>query len=138
MLMDTITYATGATAPVKQAGGSFLTGSLYEIAGSTLSQPTNAAVLMRFSVNRAIVMPAGLTNSYAESTVAATGSTVYSIKKNGSEVGTMTFAASGTIATFAMASQTSFAIGDILTVVAPASADATHTDIAWTLTATIA
>jgi hypothetical protein len=45
---------------------------------------------------------------------------VFSIEKNGVAFGTMTFAASGTTATFAAASQADFVAGDVLMVVCPA------------------
>ena len=65
--------------------------------------------------------------------MAATGSSVFNLAKNGTNFGTVTFAASGTTGTFAAASATSFAAGDVLTVTGPATADATLADIALTL-----
>ncbi len=109
----------------------------YDIAGSILSKPTASAVVMRFVAVRAFTLPAALTGSLSKSATAATSSTVFSLQKNGSQFGTMTYAAAGTTGTFAAASQTSFAIGDILTVVAPASPDATFNDCEFTLIASL-
>lgn len=72
-------------------------------------------------------------NSAAKASVAATASTVITIKVNGSTtVGTATFAASGTTATMSITSG-SISAGDLVTFHAPASADATLANIAVTL-----
>lgn len=71
----------------------------------------------------------------ASAKTAATGSTVLTIKQNGSSVGTITFAASGTSGTFSIGSPVSLAIDDILTIEGPATADATLADISITLAA---
>jgi len=44
----------------------------------------------------------------------------------------MIFAAGATTATFTMSSATTYLAGDILTVVAPSSPDATLANLAWT------
>lgn len=106
--------------------------TLYDIGGSTLTQPTNAAVLMRFVAVRSYQLPASLTGSYGVSTTAPTGSPAYPIKKNGVSIGTMNFAAASNSATFTFASAVSFAAGDTLTVEAPSTADSTHNGLAWT------
>ena len=74
-----------------------------------------------------------LTGSLMISGIAATADAVFSIKKNGTEFGTATFAASGTSATFAAASETIFSIGDILTITAPATPDATLGNLGWAI-----
>ena len=67
----------------------------------------------------------------ARAATAATASTVFTIKKNGSTtVGTFTFAAAGTVATVSITSG-AFAIGDLLTIEAPATTDTTLSDIAF-------
>jgi hypothetical protein len=88
---------------------------------------------MRFVAVRAFTLPASLTGSQGDAGTAAGASTVFSIKKNGTEFGTATWATSGTDATFAAASSTTFAVGDILSIVAPASVDSTLADISITL-----
>jgi hypothetical protein len=45
----------------------------------------------------------------------------------------MMFAAGAAAATFTMSSATGFAAGDVLTITAPASPDATLANLAWTL-----
>ena len=63
--------------------------------------------------------------------VAATGSTVLDLRKNGSGVGTATVSAAGTVATLATTSNAavSFAAGDTFDLKGPATADATFADI---------
>ena len=77
-----------------------------------------------------------LANGQAKAAVAATGSSVFVIVKNGTQVGTITFAASSVTATISIASNVLFAIGDVITIVAPATADATLSDVDFTLVAT--
>ncbi|MFC3322151.1 DUF2793 domain-containing protein [Mesorhizobium cantuariense] len=90
-------------------------------------------VLAQHIVSRAFSLPAGLTGSHGVAIAAATASTVLTIKKNGSSVGTATWAVAGTTPTLAMASLTNFAIGDILTIVAPATPDATLANVSLSL-----
>ena len=135
MLHDTPKYLNSAGPALKVDGSKYVGSAIYDIAGSTLSKPTDGAVLMRFSVNRAFNLPAGLTDSKAESVIAPTGQAVYTIKKNGISIGSIDFAASNNNATFTFTSQQSFVVGDLLTIEAPATADATHDEISWTLSA---
>ena len=87
---------------------------------------TASQVLVRVRFVRAVRIPAGLTLSALTADVAATASTVIAWQKNGgANFGTATFAIAGTIATMAAASDTDFAAGDVLTLTAPASPDAT-------------
>lgn len=74
----------------------------------------------------------GSTASQAKLGSAATASTVISLKKNGTQFGTITFAAAGTSGTFSCTA-TSFAAGDVLTEVTPASPDTTAADLGVTL-----
>lgn len=96
--------------------------------------PFASEAVLRKVYTHAVTFPVGMTLSKASAATAATASTVFSIKKNGVEFATATFAISGTTATFACASATSFAAGDVLTLVAPASPDATLADVAFALT----
>lgn len=78
-----------------------------------------------FVVVRAFELPAGLTDSQGYAAVPQTsGSDVdITIEKNGSGVGTITFPDSTATATFTMASATTFAAGDRLTLHTPVSLD---------------
>ena len=108
----------------------------YDVGGTYPGVPAASAVLIRYPFPRAVVFPSGLTNSRGVAAVAATAQTDFDIQKNGASVGTMRYAAAGTTATFIMASQTSFAAGDILTVVAPGTPDATLADVGFSLAGT--
>ena len=99
--------------------------------------PGNSETLARLTIGKATAFPTNLTGSQGSSGIAATASTLVSFKKNGAAAfGTCTFAISGTTCTFASASGASFAAGDVLTLVGPASAAATLGDIAITLEGT--
>ena len=108
----------------------------YDVGGTWVSTIPASQVMLRYPFPRAVDFPAGLTDSRGVAAVAATASTTIDIRKNGSSVGSMVFAAAGTTATFTMASATNFAAGDILTLVAPASPDATLADLGWSLAGT--
>lgn len=71
----------------------------------------------------------------ASAKTASTGTAVFTIKKNGSSVGTVTFTTSAT-GVFSISSPITRAIDDILTIEGPATADATLADISFTLAAT--
>ena len=114
------------------------TAQIYDIGGFSQGKPDASSSLLRLVAPRAISLPQNLTGSIAKSGTAATGSTVFTLKKNGTQIGTMTFAASGSTATFSFASAVSVAIGDIIDMVAPATQDATLSDISVTLVATLA
>lgn len=108
----------------------------YDVATSVFGKPTDGEVVMRFRACRAYTLQSDQTNGQAKSSVAATASSVFTVAKNGVAVGTITFAASGTVGTIAIASNISFAIGDVLTITAPATADLTLADVDFTLVAT--
>ncbi|MDQ3565724.1 MAG: DUF2793 domain-containing protein [Pseudomonadota bacterium] len=108
----------------------YLAGSMYNGA------PTASLIMLHHVVTRQVIFPSGLTGSQGKAGTAATAQTDFDIQKNGSSVGTMRFAAAGTSATFIMASQQTFAAGDILKVVSPASPDATLANITFTLSGT--
>lgn len=101
----------------------------YDIPVMYNGTPADALVILRIEMVRAVTFPAGLTLSRLKALVAATGSSVFSLKKNGTEFATLTFGAAGTTATIVAASETTFSSGDILTLVAPVTADATLADL---------
>jgi len=105
----------------------------YDIAGSTLSKPTDGAVLSRFRCTRAMKIPTNANGSTMSSEVATTGITTYLLKKNSVQFGTCAFSAAANASVFTV-TETSFAIDDEFTVEAPATADATHDQISWTIT----
>ena len=119
----TITGAGQATTTV--VNGTFVNG-----------RPAASQVLQRYVFAQAVTFAAGLPGSQGTAGVAATAAATCDIQKNGASVGAMLFAGSSATAGFAMAAATSFAPGDVLTLVAPASPDATLANLAWTLVGT--
>jgi hypothetical protein len=76
--------------------------------------------------------------SQVKAGVAATAAATFNVKKNGTLVGTIHFAIGATVATFstdvgAGSVSVSVAIGDVLTIEAPATPDATLADISFCL-----
>jgi hypothetical protein len=69
---------------------------------------------------------------------AATASTTWNVNKNGSSIGTIIWAGSGTTPTFTTTggAAVTFSSGDIMTITGPATADATLTNWGVTLVAT--
>lgn len=84
-------------------------------------------------ITTAVKFPSGAANSVAKAATAATGSTTYTFKKNGTSFATVAWSASGTTGTWTQASDATFAAGDMLEIDGPATADATLADIGITL-----
>jgi hypothetical protein len=105
----------------------------YDIAGSTIGKPANAATIARFVAVRAFTLPASLTGSYAKAGAAATASAAFILNKNGTQIGDFTYGIGSANGGFTFASQVAFAAGDVLTVVGPSTADTTLSDIQFTL-----
>ncbi len=105
----------------------------YDLGGTVSGAPGAGAVLVRFPMPRAVRFPASMAGSQGSAAVTASATSVFSIKKNGTEFATMQFAASANTATFTAASATDFAAGDILTIVAPNPADSTLADLGFSL-----
>lgn len=110
----------------------------YDIGMQILGKPDASSVVGRFVAVRAFKLPVNLVNSLAKSATSATASTVLSVKKNGSQFATVTFAAGATNGTFVAATETAFAIGDIFTLTAAAVQDAGFSDAQITFVAALA
>lgn len=79
MLSDTLSFVTGADWN-------------YDIAGSTLSSPSDADVIARFTASRAMRLPQNLSGSPLDVQTGPNGGTlVITIKKNGSSEGVFTW-----------------------------------------------
>jgi len=106
----------------------------YDVAmGVASPAPTASEELLRHLFTRSVVFGVDFAGSLAKADTAATASTVLSVKKNGTEIGTITFAIAGTTGTLESDGvAASFAAGDVMTVVAPATPDATLAKIAAT------
>lgn len=110
----------------------------YDLTGFYPGVPGSSIRLTRVPFARAVTFPANFAGSVAASVVAATGSTAFDVRKNGSSVGTITFAAGATTATFTTAggAAVSMAAGDHLSIMSPSTADATLADIDFVLAGT--
>lgn len=105
----------------------------FDIGGFFGGKPVVGALLLKFVVVRAFTLPINLTGSQGHAETAANAESDFDIQKNSVSIGTMRFAASGTVATFIHASATSFVAGDQLSIVAPNPQDANLADVAMTL-----
>ncbi len=85
---------------------------------------------------RPVDFPAAFAGSTGYARIAATGDTVLDVQKNGSNIGTVTFAAAGATPIFALPSATSFAAGDRLGIVNEDPADATLAGVSLTFAGT--
>jgi hypothetical protein len=105
----------------------------YDVGAMIAGVPDASAVCLRYKFPREVTFAAGLAPSQGVADIAATADADFDIQLNGVSVGTMTFAAAATDATFDMVSETVFDAGDVLTVIAPSSPDATLADISFVL-----
>ena len=105
----------------------------YLLAFDAPGAPTASMIVFHHVFTQAVTFVASLTGSYVKAGTAATAQTDFDLKKNGSSIGTVRFAASGTTASYVSISSSSWAAGDILTLVAPATPDTTIADIWGTL-----
>jgi hypothetical protein len=132
------TIAYDSTSNVVKAGvnGATVELTTWPVSTYILAQPGSSQTILRIVFDRAVNIPAQSdgTNAYVKSGVAATAQTDFTVKKNGTTFATLRFAAAGTQATWQSATSTDFAAGDMLTIVAPSSQDATLADIAFTIT----
>lgn len=96
----------------------------YPIAGFMPGSYGSNAELIVVAAPRAFTLPVNCTGSIANLATASTGTAVFKIKQNGSQIGTITFTSS-TSGVFSLASGATFNVGDILAVFAPTTVDAT-------------
>lgn len=106
----------------------------YDVVVWDVGRPASGETLVKVDFTTNAVFRAGLLESRGSADVAATGSSVFSLQKNGIEFGTATFSAAGTVAAYAAAADITFEPGDVLGVVAPNPRDATLSGVALTIT----
>jgi hypothetical protein len=104
----------------------------YDIGLFVAGRPANSELVCRFQATRDFSFPVGLAGSFGSARVASTGSVSFNLLRNGVSFATLAFASSDTGA-YTSASGAAFVEGDILTIVAPATADATLEDISINL-----
>ena len=112
--------------------GKYITSALFH----NTTPPTSSELLDDHTYAQACTYPANFGGSYGTCSTVPTSSFVAIVKKNGTQVGTITIATNGTYTFATTAGATvAFAIGDNRRVYGPASADATANDFGWTLIA---
>ncbi len=88
----------------------------------------DAQLVLRFNVDRPFTLPVSLTGSIFSAGTASTGTVHFTVKQNGSSIGTITFTASAT-GTPTFAAAVTFAVSDVITITGPATHDATLADV---------
>jgi len=109
------------------------TSQPYDIHTTLNGRPDSSMTLARVVFARTTTFAAGLTESQAVAETAATAAASFPLTKNGSSIGSVDWAISATTATFTFASEVVFNAGDVLELIAPAVADVTLADLAFTL-----
>lgn len=99
-------------------------------------RPTLAELVLQYCVSDNITFPAGLAGSVIFSNTPASAPAVFQINKNGSAIGSITFAASPHV-TVAFGAAISCVPGDIITITAPSPQDASLADISISLVANL-
>ena len=100
-------------------------------------QPGPAELLLRVPIARRMRLPIDLAGSQGGAGVAATTQTDLDVRRNGTSFATMRFAAAADTATFIAATETVLEPGDVLSVIAPATPDATLADLGLTFASTL-
>lgn len=123
----------GQTVPYDVNGapaGGAIGARFLDISVTDLPSQSPTVPLLRFRLQQNWSFGAGV----ADSAIAATGSAVFSIRKNGSQVGTVTFA--GSTGTVAFVDST-FPSGSLFEIYPPATANATLDDVSITIGVTV-
>lgn len=107
----------------------------YDVSAFIAGTPSGLDVVFQFVAVRTVTFADDFLGSEAKARVISTASREYVIQKNGLAVGEITFTNGGGVdGVFATSGgSTVLDVGDILTILAPAAADATLEDVAITL-----
>lgn len=120
----------GPAGPVGPAGPGVNT---YDIALFASGKILANAILMRFVFDRPVNFTVNLSGSIANAGTAPTGAVVFTVAKNGASIGTLNFAANTNNGIFTVAGTPNFIVGDVISIVAPATQDATLANLSVTL-----
>lgn len=111
----------------------FPIGAAFELGFFVAGDPADDELVGAYVFSRRVVLTAGLPGARAHAEVAATAAITFALQRNGVGVGTVSFAASASVGTFALSSDAVFEPGDRLLLRAPSPPDATLADISITL-----
>ena len=133
-LLEVLASPTGTTTFLRADGewAEPTANPIYDLVVFMNDVPGDAAILGRWAIAHSISFATDFAGSNVSAGTAATASTVLTVKKNGTSVGTLIFAASGTIPTMDCTAWTCEA-DDIITIENQATADATLALISITL-----
>ena len=109
----------------------------YDVAGAIVDKPGSGAIIFRFVATRAFTLSATAADHVFKASVAATGSSAFTVYRNADVIGTATFGASSASTTLAAVANNSISIGDVITVEAPLSQDPTLANVFFTLTGSV-
>lgn len=115
--------------PLQPVAGSYP----WEVGNFVDGMPTNGTVVMRFIVARTITFPPDFSSNQMKAGTGAAATAVWNVNKNGSLVGTATFAPSGTVPTWATVGHIPvvYNSGDVGTFIAPSPQDGSLADLEW-------
>lgn len=136
----TLSVLPGRVAFFRQDGttnglAKFTDSSEQDIAFSVPGRPYSN-MNVNLPMNQPCKLPIALSGSNFYIGTNPTGTMTWTLYKNGSSIGTIAFSTIG-VATVTFTVAASFAVGDVLTVQAPSSVDATGADIGFNIAATL-
>lgn len=105
----------------------------YDVGFAILGRPNPNDSVARFIAVRAFAIPQHAVGSLAKASIVSTSSVVLSLRKNGQEFGTVSFAAGVADGVISLPAQVSFAAGDIFTAETSDSYDDTFANAQITL-----
>ncbi len=127
---DSTLYVYNGASWTQTGAGS--ASSIYDIGFSIEGKPSANTTIFSFAVPRAFSIPSSFFGSQALAVTAAAESSVFTISKNASSIGTLTFATGSAIGSFSGAGA-SFVAGDRLSITSPGTQDATLQNISITI-----
>jgi hypothetical protein len=117
-------------------GSASSSGGIYVVGAKKDAVPTGSEVIIyhSFPATATYTLAASAANSRCTARTAATAQTDFDLQKDGVSIGTIRFAASGTVASYVSVSSTTFTGGtNDIRVVAPASPDVTIAGLSFAL-----
>lgn len=100
-------------------------------------RPEDLELCFRFEFNEGMTIPDNALNSRASAEIAADDDAIFTLRKNGADIGSVTFPAGLDVGSFLFNDPVSFGVGDVLKIIAPHPQDATLADINFIFRATV-
>ena len=108
----------------------------YDVATFFAGKPATVAKIILYKTATAFEVADSFAGSIASAGTAATATTTFLIKKNGTQINTITFAPASTTGIFGNSSPVTFAAGDTISIEAPITPDASLADLLFTIKGT--